>query len=90
MMISEEELDEIVERARALGTDYAVLADLLRLSAEVRRLRAPVEAAERLLAERLRLNETEAALEATLERSRAGLLSVAVEIDPSSVRGQHA
>lgn|GEM_PF-5402503 len=88
-MISEEELDEIVERARALGTDYAVLADLLRLSAEVRHLRAPVEAAERLLAERLRLNEAEAALEAALERSRAERPSVDVEIDPLNVRGQH-
>lgn len=89
-MIGEEELDEIVGRTRALGTDYAVLADLLRLSAEVRRLRAPVEAAERLLAERLRLSEAEATLEAALERSRAERASVDVEIDPLSVRGQHS
>lgn len=60
-MLDEEEMDEIVERARALGTDYAVLADLLRLIAEVRRLRASAEAAERMMAERLRLGEAEAA-----------------------------
>ena len=58
-MIGEEELDEMVERARALGTDYAVLSDILCLVAEVRRLRAPVEAAGRLAAERLRFKEAD-------------------------------
>ena len=90
-MIGEEEMDEIVERARALGTDYAVLSDLLRLIAEVRRLRAPVEAAERLNAERLRFEEAEqlvtrqrarvteadAELEAALEKALIGQSSQA-------------
>lgn len=88
-MISEDDLDEIVERARALGTDYAVLSDTLRLIAELRRLRAPVVAAERLNAARLRLKEAirlaaeqrvrvaeaEAELEAELEEARARQLS---------------
>lgn len=39
-MIGEEETDKFIERARALGTDYVVLLDILRLTAEVRRLRA--------------------------------------------------
>lgn len=82
-MIGEEEFDEMVERARALGTDYAVLSDILRLIAEVRRLRAPVEAASRLAAERLcfkeadrlavrqreRVEEAEAEFEAALGRA---------------------
>lgn len=58
-MISEEELDEMIDRARALGTDYAVLSDLFRLEAEVRRLRLPVEAASRLAVERLRFKEAD-------------------------------
>ena len=58
-MIGEEEMDDMVERARALGTDYAVLSDLLRLMAEVRRLRVPVEAAARVNAARLRYKEAE-------------------------------
>jgi len=59
LMISEEELDEMIDRARALGTDYAVLSDLFRLEAEVRSLRSPVEAAIRLAAERLRFKEAD-------------------------------
>ena len=88
-VISEEEMDEMVERARALGTDYAVLSDLLCLIAEVRSLRAHVAAAERLSAARLRLEEAErlatqqrasvieaeAELEAALEKALAGHLS---------------
>lgn len=79
----------MVERARALGTDYAVLSDLLRLIADVRSLRAPVAAAERLSAARLRLEEAErlatqqrasvieakAELEAALEKALTGHLS---------------
>jgi hypothetical protein len=90
-LIGEEEIDEIVERARALGTDYAVLSDILRLMAEVRRLRVPVAAAERLYAERPRLEdadrlatqrragvvEAEAELEATLEKALVGESSTA-------------
>ena len=60
-MIDEDVMDEIVERSRALGTDYEVLADILRLIAEVRRLRATDEATERMMAECLRLREAEAA-----------------------------
>lgn len=43
---------------RALGIDYAVLSDILRLTVEVGHLRAPVAAAERPNAERLRFEET--------------------------------
>ena len=85
-MIGEDEMDDIVERARALGTDYAVLSDILRLIAELRRLRAPAAAAERLNAERLRFEEVdrlatqqrtrvveaEAELEAVLEKALLG------------------
>ena len=92
-MIGEEEMDEMVERARALGTDYAVLSDLLRLVAEVRRLRAPVEAAARVNAERLRykeadratieqrvrLTEAETELQTALEKALAGCPSRAAE-----------
>lgn len=67
-VISEDDIDEMVERARALGTDYAVLSDILRLAAEVRRLRAPAEAARRLCEARARLGEAEAELDAVLTR----------------------
>lgn len=90
-MIGENEMDEIVERARALGSDYAVLSDILRLVAEVRRQRAPVAAAERLNAERLRFEEAdrlatqqrarvveaEAELETALEKAVVGQSSTA-------------
>lgn len=90
-MIGEEEMDEIVERARALGTDYAVLSDILRLIAEICRLRAPIAAAGRLNAERLRVEEAdrlatqqrarvveaEAELEAVLEKALVGHSSMA-------------
>jgi hypothetical protein len=90
-MIGEEEMDEIVERARALGSDYAVLSDILRLIAEVRRLREPVAAAERLNAERLRSEqadrlatqqrtrvvEAEVELETALEKALVGQSSTA-------------
>lgn len=90
-MIGEEEMDEVVERARALGTDYAVLSDILRLIAEIRRLRAPIAAAERLNAERLRVEEAdrlatqqrarvveaEAEFEAVLEKALVGQSSTA-------------
>jgi len=58
-MISEDEMDEMIDRARALGADYAVISDILRLEAEVRLLRAPVEAAGRLAVERLRFKEAD-------------------------------
>jgi len=58
-VIYEEDMNEMVERARALGTDYAVLSDLLRLIAEVRRLRGPVDAGRQLNAERLRFNDAD-------------------------------
>lgn len=47
-MIDEDKVDEILGRARALGTDYDVIADIVSLIAEVRRLYSSVEAAERL------------------------------------------
>lgn len=81
-MIDEDEMDEIVERAMALGADYAVLADLLRLIAEVRRLRASAEAEDRLIAKLLRFWKAEAAL----EKSRAGRPSLAAEIRPEASR----
>lgn len=76
-MIGVEEVDEIVERARALGTDYAVLSDLLRLAAEVRRLRTAVEAAERLNAERLRFEEAEQ----LATRQRAKVIEAEAELE---------
>ena len=47
-MIDEDKVDEILERARALGTDYDVIADIIDLISEVRRLdvRADLRAAE--------------------------------------------
>lgn len=66
-MISEDEIEEIIARARSLGSDYAVLSDIIHLVAEVRSLRAPVAAAERLNAARLRFEE--AARLATQQRA---------------------
>jgi hypothetical protein len=93
-MISEEEMDEIVERARALGTDYDVLSDIIRLIAEVRRLRAPVEAAGRLSAartkfqeadrlavqQRAKVTEAEDELETALEKALVAQMSRAAEV----------
>lgn len=71
-MIGEEEMDEMIERARAIGTDYTVLADMLRLMAEVRHLR---------------LRDAEAELEAATEESRGRRPSQAAEIHSLSDLG---
>ena len=58
-MIDEDRVDEMLGRARALGTDYDVIADILDLVAEVRRLHATVEAPGRQNAERIKTQEEE-------------------------------